>query len=29
MAKKRRRLGEILYKAGLVKMEAIIVDIKA
>ena len=29
MAKKRRRLGEILYKAGLVKKEALIEAIKA
>ena len=29
MAKKRRRLGEILYKAGLVKKEALINAIKA
>jgi len=29
MAKKRRHLGEILYKAGLVKKEALIEAIKA
>ena len=29
MAKKRRHLGEILYKAGLVKKETLIEAIKA